>query len=82
MMPGQLLELSVVVLSVLTCSVVGTYVVRCLALRYGWVAPPREDRWHKKATALHGGVGFYPAFLLGAEWVINQQFGGELPQFD
>ena len=82
MMPGQLLELSVVVLSVLTCSVVGTYVVRCLGLRYGWVAPPREDRWHKKATALHGGVGFYPAFLLGAAWVITQQFGGELPQFD
>jgi len=82
MMPGQLLELSLVVLSVLTCSVVGTYVVRCLGLRYGWVAPPREDRWHKKATALHGGVGFYPAFLLGVVWVITQQFRGEWAQFN
>jgi UDP-GlcNAc:undecaprenyl-phosphate/decaprenyl-phosphate GlcNAc-1-phosphate transferase len=33
--------------------------------RHGWLAQPREDRWHKKPTALHGGVGFFPPFLIG-----------------
>lgn len=39
--------------------------VRRLALRYGWVAAPRKDRWHEKPTALHGGVGILAAFLVG-----------------
>src|SRR5260221_13674517 len=30
---------------------------RFLALRYGFVARPREDRWHRRPVALFGGVG-------------------------
>jgi UDP-GlcNAc:undecaprenyl-phosphate GlcNAc-1-phosphate transferase len=36
-----------------------TPVVRLVAIRNGWVARPREDRWHKKATALMGGIAIF-----------------------
>lgn len=32
-------------------------VCRALAVRWGYVANPRADRWHAKPTALFGGVG-------------------------
>ena len=34
--------------------------------RYGYVALPKEDRWHKKPTALLGGVGIYLSFIIPA----------------
>lgn len=40
-------------------SVALTYLVRLLARRYGFVAKPKADRWHKKPTAMMGGVGIY-----------------------
>jgi UDP-GlcNAc:undecaprenyl-phosphate/decaprenyl-phosphate GlcNAc-1-phosphate transferase len=58
---------------VLLSSLIGTWVVRHFATRYGWVARPRQDRWHQQSTALHGGVGFFPAFLLGALCVLLWQ---------
>jgi UDP-GlcNAc:undecaprenyl-phosphate GlcNAc-1-phosphate transferase len=36
---------------------------------------PRQDRWHKKPVALHGGVGFYPAFIMGSAVVLNWKIG-------
>lgn len=36
-----------------------TWVVRGLARKYGFVAKPKADRWHKKPTALMGGVAIY-----------------------
>ncbi len=36
-----------------------TPVVRLMAIRGGWVARPREDRWHQKTTALLGGVAIF-----------------------
>lgn len=53
-------------LAVLTGSLIGTGLLCLLGRRYGWLAHPREDRWHKKPTVLHGGVGFSPAFFIGA----------------
>lgn len=44
-------------------AVVLTLVVRAAARRYGIVARPRQDRWHRSPTALLGGVGIYGAFL-------------------
>jgi UDP-GlcNAc:undecaprenyl-phosphate GlcNAc-1-phosphate transferase len=38
--------------------------VRALARKYGFVAKPRADRWHRKPTALLGGVGIFVAFLV------------------
>ena len=64
------LELASVLATVLACSVLGTAFMRYLAGRFNWVVAPRSDRWHKQPTALHGGVGFFPAFLLGAAWLV------------
>jgi UDP-GlcNAc:undecaprenyl-phosphate GlcNAc-1-phosphate transferase len=41
-----------------------TWAVRGLARRQGLVARPRADRWHRKPTALFGGVGITIAFLI------------------
>ena len=40
-------------------SVLVTYLVRWFARRYGYVAKPKVDRWHKKPTAMMGGVAIY-----------------------
>src|SRR5262245_42128815 len=37
------------------------------ARRLGWVAKPREDRWHTRPTALMGGVAIYVATMVG--WI-------------
>jgi UDP-GlcNAc:undecaprenyl-phosphate GlcNAc-1-phosphate transferase len=42
----------------------GTGIVRHFARRLGLLANPRADRWHQQPVALHGGVGFYPAFAV------------------
>lgn len=41
-----------------------TVAVRKVAIRYGFVAQPQQDRWHKTPTALLGGVGMFLAFFL------------------
>jgi UDP-GlcNAc:undecaprenyl-phosphate GlcNAc-1-phosphate transferase len=40
----------------LALSLALTPLCRLLAHRYGFVAKPKEDRWHKRPTALFGGV--------------------------
>lgn len=47
-------------------SLLGTWIVRIVTHKKGWVAHPKEDRWHTTPTALHGGVGIYTSFLLGS----------------
>jgi UDP-GlcNAc:undecaprenyl-phosphate GlcNAc-1-phosphate transferase len=36
-----------------------TIIVRALAKNYGFVANPKVDRWHKKSTAMMGGIAIY-----------------------
>ncbi|CAN5291644.1 hypothetical protein BH10PLA2_BH10PLA2_30000 [soil metagenome] len=43
-----------------------TPVVAWLARRWGFVARPRSDRWHKKPTALLGGVAIFISVILVA----------------
>lgn len=38
-----------------------TFAVRALAPRYGFVAKPKLDRWHKRPTAMMGGVAIFLA---------------------
>src|SRR5438445_6548319 len=38
-----------------------TYLVRSFALRYDFVAKPKSDRWHKRQTAMLGGVAIFIA---------------------
>jgi UDP-GlcNAc:undecaprenyl-phosphate GlcNAc-1-phosphate transferase len=45
-------------LSFLLC-LAATPVVRRIALKKGWIAYPSEQRWHKKPTALLGGIAIY-----------------------
>src|SRR4030095_14686251 len=62
-------------LSVFGGATLGTDLMRRLAVRYGWMVLPRADRWHKQPTARYGGIGFYPVFLLGAVWILGQEYG-------
>ena len=41
-----------------------TYLVRGAARRYGFVATPKADRWHKKPTAMMGGVAIFLTTIL------------------
>jgi UDP-GlcNAc:undecaprenyl-phosphate/decaprenyl-phosphate GlcNAc-1-phosphate transferase len=52
------------ILLTLVLGVVLTYAVREFAPRVGMVAVPRVDRWHRKPTALLGGVAIYLSFLI------------------
>ncbi len=45
-------------ISFLVC-VILTPVVRCLALKKGWMAEPSRDRWHRRPTPLFGGIAIY-----------------------
>src|SRR5258708_26772198 len=40
-----------------------TPLVRALARRWGFVAKPKVDRWHKNPTAMMGGVGIWIAVV-------------------
>src|SRR4030095_3527931 len=42
-----------------------TPVVRTFARRYGIVARPKTDRWHKKPTAMLGGAAIWLSVLAG-----------------
>lgn len=45
-------------------AVILTYLVRAAARRYNFVAKPKSDRWHKKPTAMYGGVAIFAATVL------------------
>lgn len=47
-----------------------TYLVREGARRYGFIAKPKSDRWHKKPTAMLGGIAiFLPTVLISLLFV-------------
>ncbi len=50
-------------------SVLLTPLVRRLAVRTGQVAVPKDTRWHKKETALMGGVAIFVATVAG--WLLS-----------
>jgi UDP-GlcNAc:undecaprenyl-phosphate GlcNAc-1-phosphate transferase len=47
-----------------------TPLCRALAQRYGFVAKPKQDRWHKRPTALFGGVAI-AAVTLGVGFTLG-----------
>ena len=59
-MPFQPLQLITVGASFVLALIL-TPVVRAFARRYGVVARPKTDRWHKKPTAMLGGIGIFLA---------------------
>jgi UDP-GlcNAc:undecaprenyl-phosphate/decaprenyl-phosphate GlcNAc-1-phosphate transferase len=48
----------------LVVAIVLTFVIRELAQRYGFVAKPKSDRWHKRPTAMMGGVAIFATTVL------------------
>lgn len=49
--------------STLVAAALLTLAVRFLARKYGFVAKPKSDRWHKQPTAMLGGVAIFAATL-------------------
>lgn len=49
------------VIAFISCLAITPLIIK-LANHKGWVVYPRNDRWHKKATALMGGIGIFIAF--------------------
>jgi UDP-GlcNAc:undecaprenyl-phosphate GlcNAc-1-phosphate transferase len=58
-------------------SLVLTYAVREFAIRRGVVAKPKTDRWHKRPTAMLGGVGIMLATVI-AYFVLVPKTEGSL----
>ncbi|MBU1273824.1 MAG: hypothetical protein KJ720_00450 [Proteobacteria bacterium] len=52
----------------LTAAGLLTPVVIALARRLGWVVAPRQDRWHRRPTAIYGGAAIYLAFVIS--WLL------------
>jgi UDP-GlcNAc:undecaprenyl-phosphate GlcNAc-1-phosphate transferase len=44
-----------------SASLLLTWLVRFAARKYDLVAKPKEDRWHKRPTAMYGGVAIFAA---------------------
>ena len=65
-------------LSFIIC-LAATPVVRFVALRKGWVAHPSKDRWHKKPTAMLGGIAIYVG--LAVALLLIADFSSVLPHF-
>ncbi len=58
----------------LAVSVVLTFGVRFAAQAGGHVAAPKSDRWHKKPTAMYGGVAIFLATLLLYLFIVPKTF--------
>lgn len=54
-------------------TVAATPLVIRVARRMGWVAEPREDRWHERPTALMGGIAIYLGATAG--WLLAPAAG-------
>src|SRR5258706_14391218 len=52
-----------IILASLALCEVATPLVRALARRFGFVATPKQDRWHKKPTAMLGGLAIFIAVI-------------------
>ena len=53
-----------------------TPVVRNLARRWGFVAKPKTDRWHKRPTAMMGGVAIWLAVIATYVALVPHTSGG------
>lgn len=53
------------------CCAILTPLVRQIALRQGWMAAPSAERWHKKPTALMGGIAIFAAMLGPLVWIAD-----------
>ncbi len=56
-----------------------TPLVRAVARRFGFVAVPKTDRWHKKPTAMLGGVAiFLSVVIIGSFFSLQITYGKQI----
>src|SRR5438874_534043 len=60
-MPGFFSNPIFVGLAAAILSIICTFAVRAVAVRYDLVARPKSDRWHKRPTAMLGGIAIFIA---------------------
>ncbi|MEA2163611.1 MAG: UDP-GlcNAc:undecaprenyl-phosphate/decaprenyl-phosphate GlcNAc-phosphate transferase [Thermoanaerobaculia bacterium] len=53
-----------IVLAASASAAIVTPIVRALARRFGSVAMPKSDRWHRQPTAMLGGVAIFAAVMM------------------
>jgi len=53
-------------------SVILTFGVRAFARRKGYVAKPKSDRWHKRSTAMMGGVAIFLTTVIVSLFFVKQ----------
>lgn len=46
-----------------------TPLVRTIAIKTNQIAVPKDNRWHKKETALLGGIGIFTSFIIA--WIVT-----------
>src|ERR1043165_1979705 len=63
----------------LSLALILTPVVRYFARRFGFVAVPKTDRWHKKPTAMLGGVAIWLSVVIVAlPFLLQITYGKEI----
>ena len=60
-------------------AVILTPLIRAAAVKKGYVAHPREDRWHQKPTGLLGGIGIFISLM--AAWQVGGLVSGRYAEF-
>jgi UDP-GlcNAc:undecaprenyl-phosphate/decaprenyl-phosphate GlcNAc-1-phosphate transferase len=63
-MPGLFSNPILLGIAAATLSIACTLAVRLVAVKYNFVAKPKSDRWHKRPTAMLGGVAIFLATAL------------------
>src|SRR5258708_40233580 len=74
-MPFSSFQIAAVAASFLL-SIILTPLVRALARRQGMVAQPKSDRWHKRPTAMLGGVAIWLSVLIAYLWFVPKSVYG------
>jgi UDP-GlcNAc:undecaprenyl-phosphate GlcNAc-1-phosphate transferase len=59
--------------------VILTPLIRAAAVKKGYMANPREDRWHQKPTGLLGGIGIFVSLM--AAWQAGGLISGRYADF-
>ncbi len=68
-----MIDLSIMFGASLVLALILTPIVRRMAIGHGYVAIPKEDRWHKVPTALLGGIAIFLAYALPLLFVLSHE---------
>src|SRR3954469_20632843 len=66
------LNASLITVAAFASAAIATPIVRALARRFGSVAMPKNDRWHRKPTAMLGGVAIFLAVMATVPFMVRQ----------